>query len=83
MHEKIHFKEYYFVEQSLYKLKTEEAKVAKMGSIPTAVETTDILGVESPVFKAYQLPLTDLFAFNLSFFQLPNLLSYNTPQPFL
>jgi len=42
--------------------------VAKTGSIPAAVETTNTLGVESPVFKTHQLPLTDLFAFNLSFF---------------
>ena len=51
-----------------------------MGSIPTAVETTDTLGVVSPAFKVYLLPLTDLFAFNLSFFQLPDLFFYNTPQ---
>jgi len=65
---KIYSKEYHFVEQSLCELKAEEAKMAKMGSIPTVVETADILGVESPVFETYQLPLTDLFAFNLSFF---------------
>ena len=41
------------MEQNLYKLKAVEAEVAKTGSIPTAVETTDILGVESSVFKAY------------------------------
>jgi len=39
-----------------------------MGFIPTAVKTTDILEVESPVFETHQLPLTDLFAFNLFFF---------------
>jgi len=54
-----------------------------MGSIPTVVETANTLGVESPVSEAHWLPLTDLFAFNLSFFQLSDLLSYNTPQPFL
>ena len=65
---KIHFKKYCLVEQSLYKLEAKEAEVAKMGFIPTAVETIDILGVESSVFKAYWLLLTDLFVFDLSFF---------------
>ena len=78
--ERIHFKEYYFVEQSLYELETEEAK---MGSIPTIVETVNILVVESLSLEVYPLPLADLFFFNSSFFQLPNLLFYNTPQFFL
>ena len=79
VHKRIHFKEYYFVKQSFCELETEETKVAKTGSIPTIVETTDILEVESPVSKTCQLPSTDLFAFNLSFFQLPDLLFYNIP----
>ena len=54
-----------------------------MGSIPTVVETANILEVEFPVSKACQLPLTNLFVFDLSFSQLPNLLFYNTPQPSL
>ena len=66
------------MEQSLCELKAEKAKVAKMDSIPTVVETTDILKVESFVFEAYWLPLIDLFVFNLFFFKLPDLLSYNT-----
>jgi len=66
--EKIYFKEYCFVEQSLYELKAEEAEVAKTGSNPTVVETADTLGVESAVFKAHWLPLTDLFIFDFSFF---------------
>ena len=41
------------MEQGLHELETEEAKMAKMGSIPTAVETADILVVESPVFEAH------------------------------
>ena len=49
-YKRIHFKKYYFVEQSLYKLETEEAK---MGSNLAAMEIADILGVESPVFKVY------------------------------
>jgi len=51
--EKIYFKEYHFIEQGLCKLETEEAEVAKIGSIPTVVEMTDTLGVESPIFEAY------------------------------
>ena len=57
--------------------------MAKIGSNLTVVETVDILKVESPVFKAYQLPLINPFAFDLSFSQLPDLLFYDTPQPFL
>ena len=41
------------MEQSLYKLEAEEAEVAKTGSNPTIVETANILGTESPVFKAH------------------------------
>ena len=63
------------MKQSLCELKAEEAK---MGSNPTKVETTDILGVESLVSEAHQLLLTDLFVFGLSFSQLPDLLFYNT-----
>jgi len=61
------------VKQSLCKLETKEVKVAKMGSNLTIMETADTLGVESPVFKTYWLPLIDLFAFNLFFF---NCLTY-------
>ena len=68
VHEKIHSKEYYFVKQSFYELEAKEAEVAKTNSILTVVETADTLGVEFSVFEAYQLPLTDLFIFNLSFF---------------
>ena len=53
VYKKICFKEYHFVEQSLYKLETEEAEVAKMGSIPTVVETVNILRMESFVFKTH------------------------------
>ena len=66
------------MEQGFCKLETEEAEVAKMGSIPTVVETTGTPEVVFPVFEVYWLPLTDLFAFNLSFFQLPDLFSCNT-----
>ena len=53
VHKKIYSKEYHFMEQSFYKLETEKAEVAKTGSIPTAIETTNILRVESPIFKTY------------------------------
>ena len=81
--EKIYSKEYCFVEQSLYELETEEAEVVKMGSILTVVETTNTPEVVSSAFMVYWLPLTNLFAFNFSFSQLPDLFFYNTPQLFL
>ena len=61
------------MEQSLCKLKAEEAKT---GSNPTVEETTDILGVEflSPVVCLS--PLVDPFIFGSSFSQLPDLLFY-------
>jgi len=65
---KIYSKKYCLVEQGLHKLKAEEAEMAKTGSNLTVIETVNTLGVESLVFKAYWLPLTNLFAFNLSFF---------------
>ena len=68
LHKKIYSKEYCLVEQGLCKLKAEKAEVAKMGSILTAVETTDILKIEFSVSKTHQLPLADLFIFDLSFF---------------
>jgi len=52
-YKKIYSKEYCLVEQSLCKLETEKAEVAKTGFIPTAVETTNILEVESSVFKTH------------------------------
>ena len=42
--EKICFKKYYLVEQSLCELEAKETEVVKMGFIPTVVETTNILG---------------------------------------
>ena len=41
------------MEQSLCKLETKEAKVTKTDFIPIEVKTTNILGVESPVFEAH------------------------------
>jgi len=78
--EKIYSKEYYLVEQSLCKLETEEVVVAKMGSILTEVEIANTLVVESLPLMACLLPLADLFFFDSSFFQLPDLLFYDTPQ---
>ena len=72
------------MEQGLLKLEAEEAEVAKTGSIPTVVETTDISEVESLTdLVVHQSLLTDLFAFGFSFSLLPDLLFYNTFQPSL
>jgi len=68
VYKKIYSKEYCLVEQSLCKLKAEEVVVAKMGSIPTEVETADTLVVESLSLMACLLPLADLFFFNFFFF---------------
>ena len=54
-----------------------------MGSNPTVVEIVNTLVVESLSLTACLLPLTNLFFFNSSFSQLPDLLFYNTPQPSL
>jgi len=54
-----------------------------MGSNPTVVKTVNILIVESLFLMAYLLFLTDLFFLGSFFSQLPNLLFYNTSQPFL
>ena len=51
--EKIYSKEYCLVEQSLYELETEKAKMAKTGSNLIVVEITNILKVVSPVSKAH------------------------------
>jgi len=48
-----------------------------MGFIPIAVETADILIMESLSLAVYLLPLADLFKFGLSFSLLPNLLFHN------
>jgi len=66
--EKIYSKKYCLVEQGLCELETEEVAVAKMGSIPTEVETVNTLMVESLSLTACLLPLADLFFFNSSFF---------------
>ena len=78
VYKKIYSKEYCLVEQSLCELEAEEVEVAKMGSIPTVVETVYILVVESLSLMACTSPLADLFFFNSSFSQLLDLLFYNT-----
>jgi len=80
VHKRVHFKGWKQVKQGLYKLEVEEAK---MGSNPIEVETADILVIESLSLAVYLLLLADPFFFNSSFFQLPDLLFYNTLQPFL
>ena len=44
VYKKLHSKKYHFVEQSLYKLEAEEAKMAKMGSIQCCQQSTDLIG---------------------------------------
>jgi len=66
------------MEQSFCELEAEEAEVAKMGFNSTVVETANTLVVESLSLMAYLLPLADLFFFNSSFSQLPDLFFYNT-----
>ena len=61
---KIYFKEYHFVEQSLYELKAEEAKT---GSNPTVEETINTLGVEFLSLVVCLLLLINPFAFNFFF----------------
>jgi len=68
------------MEQSLCELEAEEVEVAKTGSISTAVETVYTPVVESLSPVVYLSLLVDLFSFNSSFSQLPDLLFYNTPQ---
>ena len=50
-----------------------------MGSNPAVVETADTPVVESLSLVVHLLLLADLFLFNSSFFQLPDLLFYDTP----
>jgi len=65
VHEKIYFKEYCLVEQSLCTLEIEKAKT---GSNPTIVETADILIVESLSLAVHLLPLANPSFFGFSFF---------------
>ena len=62
---RIHFKEYYFIKQGLYKLETEEAK---MGFNLIVVETADTLIIKSLFLMVHSSLLADLFF--LSFFLL-------------
>ena len=50
-----------------------------MGSNPTVVETANTLVMESLSLVVYLLLLANLFFFNSSFSQLPDLFFYNTP----
>ena len=50
-----------------------------MGSNSAEMETADTPVVESLSLAVYLLLLADSFLFNSFFFQLPDLLFYNTP----
>ena len=70
-------KEYRLIEQGLRKLKANKKEKFK-------VEITYIAKVgffDAP--NPYSSPLADFFASNFSFLILPNVLSNNTPVPFL
>ena len=73
------FKELYFIEQGLYKLK---AKEAKMDSVLEEAETVYILVVVLPNNPARLLLLTNPFIFS-SFLILLNPFSFNTSILFL
>ena len=76
MRKKVRSKEFCLVKQGLRKLKVEEAKVDLC--LPTR-ETT----LSSLVGAPLRSPLGDLFFGDPSLLMLPNLLSSNTPIPFL
>jgi len=63
--ERVHSEKWKQVKQSLYKLKTEEAK---MGSNPAEVETVNTSVMESLFLVVCPLLLTNLFFFDSSFF---------------
>jgi len=65
LYDKIYSKEYHFVEQGLYKLETEEAKI---GFNPTVMETANTLMVESLSLAVYLSSLADLFFLSFFFF---------------
>ena len=70
-------KEYRLIKQGLRELKAKEKKGSE-------VEITYIAKVGSiNALNPYLLPLSDSFNFDFSFSILPNVLSDNTPIPFL
>ena len=70
-------KKYYLVKQGLCKLKINKKKKFKVEMAYTAVRGS------VNAFNPYLLPLSGFFDFDLSFSMLPNVISNNTPVPFL
>ena len=70
-------KEYYLIKQSLHKLKADKKKK----SIVETVHTAKVGSFNTP--NPRSLPLADSFNFDLSFLILPDIISDNTPIPFL
>ena len=70
-------KEYYLIKQGLHRLEVKEKK-------EFIIEIAYIAEVESfNTPSPYLLPLSDFFVSNFFFLILPNVLSDNTPIPFL
>ena len=75
--DKVRSKKYYLVEQGLYKLKIDKKKKSKVEIAYIAV----VGSFNTP--NSYLLPLSSSFNFDFSFLILPNVISDNTPVPFL
>ena len=76
---KVQSKEYYLVKVCI-NLRLKEKKRSSLAE----VEITYIIEVGSfNILNPHSLPLANYFAFNSSFLILPNIISNNTPIPFL
>ena len=71
------FKKYYFIKQGLHKLKVNKKKKFKIEM--AYIAKIEFINTPNP----YLLPLSGFFNFNFSFSILPNIISDNTPVPFL
>ena len=74
---KVHFKEYCLIKQGLCELKVNKKKKSKVEMAYTA----KVGSVNAP--NSHLLPLSGSFNFNFSFLILPDIISDNTPIPFL
>ena len=70
-------KKYYLVKQGLRKLKAKEKEKSKIGI--TYIVEVGSFNTPNP----HSLPLADFFASDFSFLILPDIISNNTPIPFL
>jgi hypothetical protein len=77
VYNKVYYKEYYLIEQGLYKLKVNKKKKFK-------IEMAYIVKVGFVnAFNPYLLPLSGSFDFDFSFLILPNIIFNNIPIFFL